>query len=113
VEDDPGVEWDEDLFDDDEDALPVISEPGAIELLTERPTPRPGGARKTLMPKGNVRRADAREARRQAMVAAQGRDEPEQPEWRTQMELKDRGKAAAALSSRKPTYNSDSGFGLA
>jgi hypothetical protein len=99
---------DEEVWDgDDEEAeLPVLG-------TTEEVAPKPKRRRRsnTPTPRGNVPTALAGEARRAVLADATGRGPKEQDQWRSELSMGQRNRAAASLSSRKP--RSSGGFGLA
>lgn len=122
-------DMDEDLDfdeDDDDEPLPVLTPeglpvPGALESnkqrrkRVKRQATEPG----SVAPKGNTKIGDARVKRGTTISEAQGRatfTEPgaaDENDWRDDMAVGERGKAASKLSSGRLTHNSGSGFGLA
>lgn len=99
-----------DPFDDEEEELPVIPAPG-----TAPPEPLAARERRPQRTehKGNTPTTMAAERRREVTREAQGRAHNEPDEWRQAHAAGESSKARAALSSRTPTHNANSGFGLA
>jgi hypothetical protein len=108
-----------DDFDDDDEALPVLTPEGVPIAGTEakpKRRRRPRGSDVGGGRHGNTKTADLDAARSRTIADAQGKTsfaDPEGDDWREQLGNKDRGKAASTLTSGKLTHNSGSGFGLA
>ncbi len=90
--------------DDEEDELPILG--------SEESTPKPKRRRRnTPVPRGNVPTAMAGEARRAVLAEATGSGAKEEDQWRTELGMGQRDRAAATLSSSG--RRSGGGFGLA
>lgn len=110
--------WD-DSDEDDDEALPVIPAgqqappPPDPAALAESGPAAPIALTRRREPKGNVKAGDAAYARAMNLAEATGRARPEPDDWREQLEAGEKSTATATLSSRRPTHNAGSGFGLA
>jgi hypothetical protein len=106
-------DWDDDDLDDEEEPeLPVIP---AGDLM---PPPPPVVAtlarhRKATPHETNTKATDADEARARALAEAKGAAPPEPADWRDELVLGNRHKAAGLLSKPGSTHNASTGFGLA
>jgi hypothetical protein len=87
-------------------------EDGELPVLGED-LPRHRSIRPLALPmhRGNVKENDAAEARTAILAKATGRAHEELDEWRQQLALGQRDRAAATLSARRS--GSGNGFGLA
>ena len=93
---------DDEFWDGDEEDEP-------LEVLSERATPR----RRIRKPerKGNVKVADAADARRAVLAEATGRNHPEPDAWREELAQGQSSRASASIESSG--HRPSSGFGLA
>lgn len=94
------------LGDDEDEELPILSEQGVTQL-----PPAPTGKRHRLKPTGNVRTSMTKEKRRQVLAEATGTAFRSPDQWREELDLGNRERAASALSTRR--QSNGSGFGLA
>jgi hypothetical protein len=105
---DDGEVW---LGDDEEPELEVLPVPhGAAPAQAPASPPVRRARRKRLEPSKGVPVAGASEARRQVLAEATGRATTEQ-DWRTELELGQRNRAAGSLTTGGRRRGS--GFGLA
>ena len=105
----PDDEW---LGDEEGDELPVI---GPVELAERHPVTSQAHrkCRPAQSPRGGVPIADVADVRRAVLAEATGKAMAEPEQWRTDMELGNRNRAAASLGTGGRRRGASSGFGLA
>lgn len=101
--------------------LPVIDADAAVAASRELAKPTPGKIRtgrltRRLTPNGNTKTVDASTRRGEVTRAAMAGGKPsggDGQDWRNELAEGQRGKAASAVSQRRSSHNSGSGFGVA